>query len=253
MHGATSPSPSGRSLGWARSLIEAHGRDLARLVRQRGLSAQEGFAGVETCLCAFLSLPQAQQIASQPDDTRRLMSLLLGAVVQTVQVRGDAPSIPARAGEFDPHLIRLLLLDPRAGVCDELNLSMRKQEALRSTCPQALPEREAEHATIQRWTEEFFEQNLMQARMPVLVHFVASWCKPCHLIEPYLEELAQQRAGSLLVVSVDVEKNPSLPARYRVRALPTLLLFRGESVVNSRVGASTLPHLTAWLDEALAG
>jgi thioredoxin len=251
MHGATSPSPSGRSLGWARSLIEAHGRDLARLVRQRGLSAQEGFAGVETCLCAFLSLPQAQQIASQPDDTRRLVSLLLGAVVQTVQVRGDAPPIPARAGEFDPRLIRMLLLDPQAGICDELGLSEQEQEVLRATCPQDLPRREAERATIQRWTEELFEQNLVRAGVPVLVHFVAPWCKPCHLIEPFLEELAQQRAGSLLVTSVDVEKNPSLPTRYRVRALPTLLLFRGERVVSSQVGASTQPHLTAWLDEAL--
>jgi thioredoxin 1 len=253
MHGATSPSPSGHSLGWARSLIEAHGRDLARLVHQRGLSAQEGFAGVEACLCAFLSLPQAQQIASQPDDTRRLVSLLLSTVVQTVQVRGDAPPIPVRAGEFDPHLIRLLLLDPRVGVCDELGLSAQEQKALRSTCPQDLPERDAEHATIQHWTEELFEQNLARSGTPVLVHFVASWCKPCHLIEPYLEELAQQRAGSLLVASVDVEKSPSLPVRYRVRALPTLLLFRGESVVSSQVGASTQPHLTAWLDEALAG
>ncbi|MCS6900324.1 MAG: thioredoxin domain-containing protein [Myxococcales bacterium] len=259
MHGTSFSHLPDHSLAWARSLIKEHGRDLARQIRQRGLSAQEGFASVEACLCAFLSLPQARQIASQADDTRRLISLLLGVVVQSIQVRGDVPAIPGPAGEldprpiFDPRLIRRLLLEPQMGVCEELGLSAQDQDALRTACLEALPSSPEGVEDTSPWTEASFEQNLIQAEKPVLVHFVASWCKPCHMIAPFLQELAWQRQQTLLVVNVDVEKNPSLPVRYQVRALPTLLLFREARVVGRQVGAATQSHLTTWLDSVLRG
>jgi thioredoxin 1 len=256
-HSAFSTSP--RSLGWVRALVELHGRELVRLVRQRGLSAREGFLGVEACFCAFLALPQAQQIAAQPDDTRRMMSLVLSAVVQTVQFRQEGPRPRAPGGEFEPTQIRLLLLDARAGVCEELGLDACEREELLSVCSEEDRRRVAAQldltpcgAARPSWGEDVFEQRLSEATTPVLVHFVASWCKPCLLIEPHLDQLARQRRGKLLVASVDVEENPKLPGRYRVRALPTLLLFREGREVNSLVGATTEQHLIGWVDSALA-
>lgn len=254
---AVSPFPATEpSLGWVRSLLDHHGRELARLTQQRGLAGREGFRGVETCLCAFLSLPQARQIAAQHEDTRRMMSLLLGAVVQTVQVRKDTPSLPIAAGEFNPYQVRLLLLDARSGVSEQLGLTSEEREDLLSTCPveirrqhSAWLEQQVEVRTS--WDEQTFDDHLKKHQLPVLVHFIAEWCKPCHVIEPYLSELAQQRQGALVVASVDVEKNPMLPVRFRVRALPTLLLFRQGQLINSLVGATPQPRLVDWLDTAL--
>ena len=256
---AVQPFPATEpSLGWVRVLLDHHGHELARLVLQRGLTGQEGFLGVESCLCAFLSLPQARQIAAQHDDTRRMMSLLLGAVVQTIQVRKDSPRYPQSAGEFDPLQIRLLLLDVRSGVCEILGLSSEQREVLLAACPLHL--RRAHDAWAEQnsagrpsWDEAEFDRQIVSSQTPVLVHFIAEWCKPCHAIEPYLDELAEQRQGRLVVASVDVEKNPALTTRFRVRAVPTLLLFRDGRLLNSLVGAAPQQRLVEWVDGALAG
>lgn len=243
---------------WVRTLIERHGQGLAQLILRRGLSAREGFLGVEASICAFLTLPQCRQIATQPDDTWRMMTLLLGAVVQRVQMRTEDSPIPSQSGDFDPFLIRLLLLDTRSRVCETLGVDNQQREVLLSTCSREqrnlfvrLLDEPSEAVRSTRWSEEVFEQQLAHAQTPVLVHFAAEWCKPCHTLEPLLGELAEQRRKQLLVASVDVEKDPALPLRYRVRALPTLVMFRERTPIGSLVGANPMDRLVAWVDDLI--
>lgn len=90
--------------------------------------------------------------------------------------------------------------------------------------------------------------------VPVLVDFWATWCGPCRMISPALEQLATERAGAVKLVKVDVDRAPELSRRFDIRAVPTLVLLRGDParVVAHRAGAAPVPELRRWLDGALA-
>ncbi|HHX64237.1 MAG TPA: thioredoxin [Chloroflexi bacterium] len=74
-------------------------------------------------------------------------------------------------------------------------------------------------------TDASFDQDVLQAKLPTLVDFWAEWCGPCRMMAPALEKLAEERAGSLQIVKIDVQTNTETPVRYDVMNLPTLLLF----------------------------
>lgn len=80
-------------------------------------------------------------------------------------------------------------------------------------------------ADLKNVSEDTFEQDVLEARTPVLVDFWAEWCAPCRMMAPTLEELAQQKADQLEVVKLDVQENPDMAARYGVMNIPTLILF----------------------------
>ncbi|MBN9110490.1 MAG: thioredoxin [Pseudonocardia sp.] len=90
-----------------------------------------------------------------------------------------------------------------------------------------------------------------QASIPVLVDIWATWCGPCRMVSPVLEQLATERAGELKLVKVDVDAAPATAERFEVRAVPTLLLMRGGQVVARQAGAAPLPALQRWLDDGL--
>ena len=107
-------------------------------------------------------------------------------------------------------------------------------------------------STPQHVTDDQFEQEVLRADMPVVVDFWAPWCAPCKQIAPFLEELAREKAGTLKVVKVNVDDCPKTSTTYNLRGIPTLMLFRGGSLVATKVGALPKSMLDEWVDSSLA-
>jgi thioredoxin 1 len=96
-----------------------------------------------------------------------------------------------------------------------------------------------------------FDTDVLAAGAPVLVEFGAAWCPPCRMLAPLLEDVAAERSSRLQVVTVDVDANPVIQARYGVMSLPTLLLFAGGKPVRQMIGYVSKGRLLAFIDEAL--
>ena len=91
-----------------------------------------------------------------------------------------------------------------------------------------------------------------RASIPVLVDFWATWCGPCRMVSPALEQLATERVGVIKLVKVDVDRAPTLGRRFQIQAVPTLLVLRGGEVAARQAGAAPVAVLRRWLDDALA-
>ncbi len=89
-----------------------------------------------------------------------------------------------------------------------------------------------------------FEQAVLQANMPVLVDFWATWCRPCLMVAPILDELADEYDGRISFVKVDVDQNPKTASRYGIMSIPTLLIFKNGEPVSHIVGARPKEELT---------
>lgn len=107
-------------------------------------------------------------------------------------------------------------------------------------------------ANIKHISDSNFEGEVLKSPTPVLIDFWAPWCGPCKAIAPVLDELADEYAGKLKVVKINVDENPDTPARYGVRGIPNLLIIKGGQVKDQIVGAVPKGHLVRALDAALA-
>jgi thioredoxin 1 len=86
-------------------------------------------------------------------------------------------------------------------------------------------------------TDATFEKEVLKSDLPVLVDFWAEWCAPCRTLAPVIKDLAKTYEGRLRVAKLDVDASPGVPAKFQIRAMPTLLFFKGGQVVDSIVGA----------------
>ena len=107
----------------------------------------------------------------------------------------------------------------------------------------------ASHITI--ISDASFEQEVMQADKPVLVDFWAEWCGPCRALTPILDEIAESYLEKLKVAKLNVDENPEITARYGVRGIPTLILFKGGNIEGSKVGSLSKSQLIAFIDSNL--
>ena len=100
-------------------------------------------------------------------------------------------------------------------------------------------------------SEDSFDIAVLKSPVPVLVDFWATWCGPCKMISPILDEIAKEQAGKFRIAKIDVDQNPALASRFNIRGIPTMLLFQNGEVKETIVGLTGKQNLVAKL-EALA-
>jgi len=92
-----------------------------------------------------------------------------------------------------------------------------------------------------------FETDVLAFDTPVVVDFWAEWCGPCKQIGPALEEISNELDGKVRIVKINIDENPDVPMKYGVRAIPTLMIFKGGELASTQVGAQTKSKLVDWI------
>jgi thioredoxin 1 len=100
-------------------------------------------------------------------------------------------------------------------------------------------------------TDGNFDAEVLQSSTPVLVDYWAEWCGPCKMIAPILDDVAKEYSGKLKVAKLNIDENQETPAKYGIRGIPTLMLFKGGNIEATKVGALSKSQLTAFLDSNL--
>ena len=104
---------------------------------------------------------------------------------------------------------------------------------------------------IKHVSDSSFEADVLKADKPVLVDYWAEWCGPCKMIAPLLDEVSGTYKGKLQIAKMNVDENREVPAKFGIRGIPTLMLFKNGELAATKVGAMSKAQLTAFIDQQL--
>ena len=104
---------------------------------------------------------------------------------------------------------------------------------------------------IKHTTDATFESDVLKSAHPVLVDYWAEWCGPCKMIAPILDEVATSYQGKLQIAKMNVDENREIPAKFGIRGIPTLMIFKNGELAATKVGAMSKSQLTAFIDQQL--
>ena len=105
---------------------------------------------------------------------------------------------------------------------------------------------------IKHISDSTFESDVLKAGKPVLVDYWAEWCGPCKMIAPILDEVSESYKDKLQIAKMNVDENREIPAKFGIRGIPTLMLFKDGQLAATKVGAMSKSQLTAFLEQQLA-
>ena len=105
---------------------------------------------------------------------------------------------------------------------------------------------------IKHVTDASFEADVLQSAQPILVDYWAEWCGPCKMIAPILDDISTSYEGKLRIAKMNVDENREIPAKFGIRGIPTLMLFKDGQLAATKVGALSKAQLIAFIDQQLA-
>ncbi len=100
-------------------------------------------------------------------------------------------------------------------------------------------------------TDDNFEAEIVKSDIPVMVDFWAEWCGPCKMVGPVVEELSKEYAGKIKIGKMDVDKNRETPAKFGIRSIPTLMLFKNGELAQTIIGAQPKSYIEEELKKVL--
>jgi len=100
-------------------------------------------------------------------------------------------------------------------------------------------------------TDSNFEQEVLSSEIPVLLDYWAEWCGPCKMIAPILNDIADEYSGKIKVAKINIDENPGTPAKFGVRGIPTLMIFKSGYIEATKVGAMSKSQLSAFIDSTI--
>ena len=104
------------------------------------------------------------------------------------------------------------------------------------------------NSVVTHTSDAGFENAVLRSEVPVLLDFWAEWCGPCKMIAPILDEIARSYEGKIRVAKLNVDEHQATAAKFNIRSIPTLLLFKDGALIAQKVGAVSRSHLIAFLD-----